>query len=277
MVGLFYIYLPMSWQIPTQIEQDIIAGKAQYQTHQVGYGGQSVLRVDPNSYIVVFGYDFSPAGNGLTYNKVDDLVDDPNRCPIDMAWFGTQQISFYTGSDFYPFLHNIPVNFTELPTVPTEPDFVRRTWRTQCEPISRQIYITSSKNLAISVGLCLQGTQIQNNATPVTGNTPFGLTYGGAPPVQLNNAELALNLAGTRNFIQPQIPTEIYGFTPISPDNSDQLYWFPDTTFGMIDPMVHIQNVWDPIIADTSNLSIGNYKLCLHFALYTAAIPEQRG
>ena len=281
MVGLFYIYLPMSWSIPTQIELDIIAGKAVYQTFQTGNGGQSILQVSPNSYVVIFGYDFSPAGGGI---KRSTIIGSPSTFggQIDltnelMRFFETQQISFYTGSDFYPFLHNIPVNFTEQPTVPTEPDFVRRTWRTQCEPISRQIYITSSKNLAISVGLCLQGTQIQNNATPVTGNTPFGLTYGGAPPVQLNNAELALNLAGTRNFIQPQIPTEIYGFTPISPDNSDQLYWFPDTTFGMIDPMVHIQNVWDPIIADTSNLSIGNYKLCLHFALYTAAIPEQRG
>jgi hypothetical protein len=55
----------MSWQIPTQIEQDIIAGKAQYRTFQTGNGGQSVLPVPPNSYAVIFGYDFSPAGGGL--------------------------------------------------------------------------------------------------------------------------------------------------------------------------------------------------------------------
>jgi hypothetical protein len=35
----------MSWSIPTQIEQDIIAGKAQYSTFQTGVGGQSILPV----------------------------------------------------------------------------------------------------------------------------------------------------------------------------------------------------------------------------------------
>jgi hypothetical protein len=56
----------MSWQIPTQVEQDIIAGKAQYRTFQTGNGGQSVLPVPPNSYVVIFGYDFSPAGGGVS-------------------------------------------------------------------------------------------------------------------------------------------------------------------------------------------------------------------
>jgi hypothetical protein len=55
----------MSWQIPQQIEQDIIAGKAQYRTFQTGVGGQSILPVPNNAYAVVFGYDFSPAGGGL--------------------------------------------------------------------------------------------------------------------------------------------------------------------------------------------------------------------
>jgi hypothetical protein len=50
----------MSWQIPQQIEQDIIAGKAQYRTFQTGVGGQSILPVPNNAYAVVFGYDFSP-------------------------------------------------------------------------------------------------------------------------------------------------------------------------------------------------------------------------
>ena len=56
----------MSWQIPPQVEQDIIAGKATFRTHQVGYGGQSVLSVPTNSFVVIFGYDFSPAGGGLS-------------------------------------------------------------------------------------------------------------------------------------------------------------------------------------------------------------------
>jgi hypothetical protein len=42
----------------------LIAGKAVYRTFQTGNGGQSVLPVPPNSYVVIFGYDFSPAGGG---------------------------------------------------------------------------------------------------------------------------------------------------------------------------------------------------------------------
>jgi hypothetical protein len=58
----------MSWSIPTRIEEDFISGKAQYRTFQTGVGGQSILPVPSNAYAVVFGYDFSPAGGGLTFN-----------------------------------------------------------------------------------------------------------------------------------------------------------------------------------------------------------------
>lgn len=265
----------MSFSIPPHIEKDIIAGRATYQTHQVGYGGQNVLRVNTNSYIVIFGYDFSPAGNGLSYNGTIDLTqNDWAISPVQIAWFGTQQIGFYNGTDFFPFIHNIPIAFSDASLLATDPTFVTRTWTPKCEPIARQVYITSTKNVAITVGLALQGNQTQNNATPVTGSTPFALTYGNSG--QLNNAELELNLAGTRNYIQPQLPTDNYGFTPISPNNSDQLYWFPDGTFGIVDPMAHIQANW-PNVDDAGNFAYANYKLCLHYALYSETVPEQRG
>jgi len=55
----------MSFTIPQQIERDILGGKAVYRTFQTGAGGQSILDITPNSYIVIFGYDFSPAGGGI--------------------------------------------------------------------------------------------------------------------------------------------------------------------------------------------------------------------
>jgi hypothetical protein len=95
----------MSWQIPTQIEQDIIAGKAQYRTYQTGVGGQSILPVPPNAYAVIFGYDFSPAGGGL---RTDTLVGGSTFLTSDVIRpFETQQISFYTGADFFPFVHHV--------------------------------------------------------------------------------------------------------------------------------------------------------------------------
>ena len=63
----------MSWQIPTLIEQDIKSGKAQYRTFQTGNGGQSILPVPSNSYVVIFGYDFSPAGGG--FRAREDITD----------------------------------------------------------------------------------------------------------------------------------------------------------------------------------------------------------
>ena len=48
----------MSIAIPTLIEKDIRCGKARYETYQTGMGGQSVLVVPDQSYIIIFGYDF---------------------------------------------------------------------------------------------------------------------------------------------------------------------------------------------------------------------------
>jgi hypothetical protein len=58
----------MSIAIPTLIEKDIRTGKARYSTFQTGIGGQSVLKVPSNSYIIIFGYDYSPAGGGFITN-----------------------------------------------------------------------------------------------------------------------------------------------------------------------------------------------------------------
>ena len=264
----------MSWQIPPQVEQDIIAGKATFRTHQVGYGGQSVLSVPTNSFVVIFGYDFSPAGGGLSSKNLVNADETLFQCPLAMRWFGTQQIGIYNGNDFYPFLHNVPLLQNVYSQSGVETDEYQM-WSVDSRPLSRSLYITSTKDVSIAVGLVLQGNQTQTNLTPVTGNTPFALSYGNSG--QANNAELKLNLAGTRNFIQPNLPTDIYGFAPISPDNSDQLYWFPDGTYGIEDPMLYIQNTFDPTIDDASNQAAANYKLCLHYALYTKTIPETRG
>jgi hypothetical protein len=83
----------MSWQIPTLIEQDIKSGKAQYRTFQTGNGGQSILPVPSNSYVVIFGYDFSPAGGGFKRMRIvsGGDVNQIIRCTNIRRWFETQQ------------------------------------------------------------------------------------------------------------------------------------------------------------------------------------------
>ena len=94
----------MSIAIPTLIEKDIRCGKARYQTYQTGMGGQSVLVVPDNSYIVIFGYDYSPAGGGLFVagNSISTATGQLARFAADLRPLETQQISFILVRLFTP-------------------------------------------------------------------------------------------------------------------------------------------------------------------------------
>ena len=107
----------MSWSIPALIEADIKSGKAQYRTFQTGNGGQSILPVPSNSYAVIFGYDFSPAGGGANQYEQFPIDTIARLYPVYIRFFETQQISFYTGTDFFPFIHHINVNQSNLTKV----------------------------------------------------------------------------------------------------------------------------------------------------------------
>jgi len=268
MVGLFYIYLPMSWQIPTQVEQDIIAGKAKYQTFQTGNGGQSILQVPPNSYAVIFGYDFSPAGGGLGISQ--NYVDFTFLTPSDMRFFETQQISFYTGTDFFPFIHHVDVSHVLLEIV----GGLRIVYFIDNTPISRQVYITSTNDVTITHGLILNATPATTGAIPVTSRTPGFLTYGGSP--QLIQAQTNYGPGATPlQFMQPS-PKDFQDFAlgllPGNPDN--QAFATPDVTNGLKEANVHLLAIG----GDTfTQAAAANYYLCLHYALYSKTIPEQRG
>jgi len=274
MVGLFYIYLPMSWQIPTQIEQDIIAGKAKYQTFQTGNGGQSILPVPPNSYAVIFGYDFSPAGGGLEAisNGIANEGGVIATGNTAIRWFETQQISFYTGTDFFPFIHHVDRKTSVIAAVP---DFssVRIVNGIDNTPIARQVYITSTNDITITHGLILNATPATTGAIPVTSRTPGFLTYGGS--AQLIQAQTNYGPGATPlQFMQPS-PKDFQdfglGLLPGNPDN--QAFATPDTVNGLLEA-----NSWLLALdASFPRIAAANYYLCLHYAIYSKTIPEQRG
>jgi hypothetical protein len=275
MVGLFYYIYTMSWQIPTQIEQDIIAGKAKYQTFQTGNGGQSMLPVPPNSYVVIFGYDFSPAGGGLTIGQAS-TGNAPQLSPDELRWFETQQISFYTGTDFYPFIHHVN---TELTTWINPATFLVINYSTiDNTPIARQVYITSTNDVAITVGLILQMNDevagpIQE-AIPITNTTPQALTYGGSG--QVVNIQTQYSAAGfSPVFTQPSVKDyNKYQFVAPLPGNPDnQVFATPDVVNGLRDPSQYLNSLG----AAFNRAAATQYYLCLHYAIYSAAIPEQRG
>jgi hypothetical protein len=269
----------MSWQIPTQIEQDIICGKAKYQTYQVGFGGQNILPVPPNSYVVIFGYDFSPAGGGFRQITSPAATFGPVLSSDVLRWFETQQISFYTGTDFYPFIHHVnseiviaPRDFTNPvpPTNGTTNSYqMYESINNSC--IARQVYITSTNDVTISVGLILTGERDTAIAIPVTGRTPFNLTYGGSG--QLQNEFTDLGGAPNVRFVQPtQKNAEDFGVLGAN-DAVNQTYWGPDVNNGMLDPTQYLNSLGSTL----RNAAACNYFLCLHYAIYNKTVPEQRG
>jgi hypothetical protein len=275
----------MSWQIPTLIEADIKSGKAQYQTFQTGNGGQSILPVPSNSYVVIFGYDFSPAGGGFKNVSTETSSQGSERVQINstsIRWFETQQIAFYTGTNFYPFIHHVDVKTTALIDIidnspQPDPNRVRSNQiieEINNTPIARQVYITSTNDVTITHGLILTSTQISQNAIPVTSRTPQGLTYGGSGQVintQTNYGPGATPL----QFMQPS-PKDYQDFAfGLLPANADgQAFATPDTTNGLRDASQLFATLFGAPFRDAAACA---YYLNLHYALYTETVPESRG
>ena len=196
----------MSWSIPTKIEEDIISGKAQYRTFQTGVGGQSILPIPNNAYAVVFGYDFSPAGGGLRISEGQGGTNQLNTLTI--RWFETQQISFYTGTDFYPFIHHVNTEYVAWYNSANGVTFGALT--IDSSPICRQIYMTSDKDITISVGLILDSDVASSNAIPQTNRTPALLTYGGSGQAVATQTDFG-PAATPIQFMQPS-PKDNQGF-----------------------------------------------------------------
>ena len=281
MVGLFNKKKKkMSWQIPTQIEQDIIAGKATYRTFQTGNGGQSILPVPPNAYVVIFGYDFSPAGGGIVFTgEVQSLGGGGFTIePSSARFFSTQQISFYTGTDFYPFIHHVNTEFANvvLARDPATGGITSdRTLHTlDTTPISRQIYITSSNDVTITHGLILTSDRRAAEAIPVTTRTPGGLTYGGSGQI-VNIATDYSGGATAQNFTQPAIKgyDEFSFATPLQANPTPQAYAIPDVNDGLRDA-TQLLNTLGVVFVDAAACQ---YYLCLHYALYQKPIPSNQG
>jgi len=261
----------MSWQIPTQIEQDIIAGKAQYRTFQTGVGGQSILPVPNNAYAVVFGYDFSPAGGGIT--TTNSRAENVNLSDSVLRFFETQQISFYTGTDFYPFIHHVNARAQAFNYIDTDNNGNLDSVSIDTTPIARQVYITSPKDITITVGLILDSDVATTGAIPVTNRTPELLTYGGSPQTPAVQTDFG-PAATPIQFMQPS-PKDFqdFGFGLLPNGANGQAFATPDVARGLLDPSVFLTNLG----VTFRDSAAANYFLCLHYALYTRTIPEQRG
>jgi hypothetical protein len=269
----------MSWSIPQQIEKDFISGKAQYRTFQTGVGGQSILPVPTNAYAVIFGYDFSPAGGGFTVtgNNINGNATEVFLSPDRLRFFETQQISFYTGTDFFPFIHHINTEISSL-VVTRSPStgiaaVIRPLNSIDTTPISRQVYITSDKDISIAVGLVLNAPVQIASAIPQTNRTPALLSYGGSGqliPIQTDLGP-AVNPV---EFVQPSPKDfEAFSIPAVFPNVSGQAFATPNAANGLLDPNAFLTSLG----ATFRDAAACQYFLNLHYALYTESVPEQRG
>jgi hypothetical protein len=235
--------------------------------------------VPPNSYAVIFGYDFSPAGGGFKRLRIVFGGDQSTLTDSVIRFFETQQISFYTGTDFFPFIHhvdcktNVNTYRTTTSGLETIVDLVYFLEEIDSTPLSRQVYITSTNDVTITHGLIQTATPATTGAIPVTSRTPGFLTYGGS--AQLIQAQTNYGPGATpQQFMQPS-PKDFQDFAlGLLPGNpTDQAFATPDATNGLLEANVHLASIG----ADFPRNAATNYYLCLHYALYSKTVPEQRG
>jgi hypothetical protein len=273
----------MSLTIPTEVEKDIKSGKARYGTFQTGVGGQSVLPVDPNSYVIIFGYDFSPAGGGIGSQDRIGSGNVFNAVPDRIAVFNTQQISFYTGRAFHPFIHHVDIvqdyeiyQYTLNPgnnqTTVNQYQYFNQVDTT---PQTRSTYIIADRSVAITVGLIKRLELNSASAIPVTDKTPPNLTYGGSAATPNVETIFSSNLANPPSFVQPSLKDfNDYGLGGVPGNAQDQAFALPDNVDGLIDPSQWLQDQFNLTYRERAG---ANYFLNVHYALYTNQSPEQLG
>lgn len=260
----------MSWSIPTKLEADIQKGLAEYRTFQTGMGGQTVLQVPPNAYIVIFGMDYQPSGNGV-YEVRQFAQAAGNYFPDDLSRFSTQQVSFWTGNQFYPFIFHSPWVLGGVVASATAGQLLFCGYQDNT-PIARSLYIPSTNDVTITVGVIKEVNANTTAAIPESTATPSGITYGGSGQVINVQSDFNPTAGQVTQFLQPNpelFNTLGFGIPPAG--QSNQAYAKPDFPEGL-DDATRILGAFGGALRARA---VSNYFLTLHYALYSSAPTEQ--
>lgn len=262
------------FSIPQQLEADIFSGKAKYRTHQTGVGGQSVLKNPDNSFLVLFGYDFSPAGGGIMY--VDE-IGSPNRSytlPEQLRPFETQQLSFYSAGNFHTFLHHVDITHNayvkQFDPVTGATSAAKVVHSIDNSKMSQSMYLVTNTDISVMVGLVKQFQSYQQRRIDNTPKTPSGLSFG--DDGNQHHVSTQLNSTIANNFYQPSVEKGDYYGNGLIPGfrEQDQLYVQPEfnsavTGDGLIDPSDYIVQEFNDLYTNYASI---HYTLTLHYALY---------
>lgn len=254
--------------IPSQVEQDIISGKAVYRTMQFGTGGQNILPVGQNQSVTIFGYVFNPAGGGITYTHDLGVIAVGNtrqHYADQIRPFMCQEILIWTGNDFYPFVENVAVK-NDFFWGNTNPSFMASTIMADAKV--RSTYIRANQNVSFAVLLAKNEVVAFRGTIPVTESTPRVLSWGGTA----DQLAVQTDLGGFPDqFLQPKVqgwdlPPYSYGLIPA---NAQEQYFHapaqpgPAGANGPFDPSELVNGIYTGYTP-----SGANYKLQIHYALY---------
>jgi hypothetical protein len=168
----------------------------------------------------------------------------------NIRFFETQQISFYTGTDFYPFIHHVDCRTqasisniqNNVPPASNTVELNQIYEEIDSTPISRQVYITSDKDISIAVGLVLNTPVQITSAIPQTNRTPALLSYGGSGQLIPIQTDLG-PAANPVEFVQPSPKDfEAFSIPAVFPNVSGQAFATPDPTNGLLDPNVFLSS-----------------------------------
>jgi hypothetical protein len=260
--------------ITPRIEADILEGKALYQTKQFGFGGQNILKVRPGQSIVIFGYEYNAAGAGFGFvERAAPAASGLRIIPVEIRTLMTQQVSFYTGSGFFPFVHHVPMQMDQVVTATDVATGavtdVGTTYSIVPNVVYRDTYIPADRDVAISVGLLTTAPRNTAGAMPTTGVLTPTLTYGGSGQIQNVQTDISGALL---QYLQPGIPEfDTFGFGLIPANASDQAFGVPAAAGGLEDPTRHLTTIG----AAARDIWASNYTITIHFAIYNSISSVQ--
>ena len=258
--------------VPHLIEQDFRNGKATYETRQFGFGGQNILKVGQKEHIVIFGYEFSPAGAGFTFGVRETPAPGLIIIPPEIRTLMTQQVAFYNGQNFYPFVHHVPAQMTAYVEQTDPPTgntlLVNKNYYIDPNVLNRDVYIPSDVDVAVTVGLLTTATRNTPGTMPATGVLKPVLTYGGSGQNQNVQTDIS---GGLIQYLQPGIQEfQNFGFGLIPLNASQQAFGVPAAAGGLEDPTRHLTTVG----ATARDIWASNYLITIHYASYSNNIPD---
>jgi hypothetical protein len=205
--------------IPNYLERLIHEGKAEFKSISTAVVPTSIIPCPPDCYIVAYEYWYRMPipWQGQTITAVDKR----NINFRDLSNY----VSFFTGSQFHPFFHQMELEHENQLAVYSgideDPFFSAEATRAldRVKTDYRQMYIVSNNDISVIMSRSTNAAlAYQNQVMPGYKNFVPGIGYGGL------NIESAVEVFNTNNALEY--------YSPFTSDYYDKIGYFPTPEFN---------------------------------------------